>query len=736
MIDAPLIHPEEAASLADGSHGNPFAVLGMHETDGKLVVRVFRPEADSVELIDAKTGKAVVSLGRVTGGDGVFAAEVPRRKKRFDYKLRMTRGGNVWTEYDPYAFGNVLGEFDEYLLGEGTHGYLWKALGAHVMTHEGVEGTHFAVWAPNARRVSVVGDFNGWDGRRFVMRRRGATGVHEIFVPDVADGTAYKYEVLGIDGQLMQLKADPVGFGAELPPRTASVVRDLSRYDWQDGDWMARRSGAHRIVRPISIYEVHLESWRRVPEEDGRSLTYREMADALVSYVKEMGFTHIETTPISEYPFGGSWGYQPVGLYAPTSRFGTPDDFRYFVDACHQAGIGLIIDWVPGHFPTDEHGLGRFDGSALYEHADPKEGYHPDWNTLVYNYGRTEVANYLIANAKFWVQEYHIDGLRVDAVASMLYRDYSRKEGEWVPNIHGGRENLEAISFMQRMNEAVYADQPDIMTIAEESTAFPGVSAPTDTGGLGFGFKWNMGWMNDTLRYMGEDPIHRKYHHDKMTFGLHYAFSENFVLPLSHDEVVHGKGSILDRMPGDDWQRFANLRAYYGFMWGHPGKKLLFMSCEFGQWDEWNNEKSLDWHLLEYPTHKGVQSLVRDLNHLYRDTPALYELDSKPEGFRWIDGGNAGESVFSWLRHGKDGSDPVLGVCNFTPVTRPGYRIGVPLAGTWEEVLNTDAAAYAGSNQVNATPLATTEESAHGCAQSIELTVPPLATTFLRYKGT
>ena len=736
MIDAPLIHPEEAASLADGSHGNPFAVLGMHETDGKLVVRVFRPEADSVELIDAKTGKAVVSLGRVTGGDGVFAAEVPRRKKRFDYKLRMTRGGNVWTEYDPYAFGNVLGEFDEYLLGEGTHGYLWKALGAHVMTHEGVKGTHFAVWAPNARRVSVVGDFNGWDGRRFVMRRRGATGVHEIFVPDVADGTAYKYEVLGLDGQLMPLKADPVGFGAELPPRTASVVRDLSRYDWQDGDWMARRGGAHRIDRPISVYEVHLESWRRVPEEDGRSLSYREMADALVSYVKEMGFTHIETTPISEYPFGGSWGYQPVGLYAPTSRFGTPDDFRYFVDACHQAGIGLIIDWVPGHFPTDEHGLGRFDGSALYEHADPKEGYHPDWNTLVYNYGRTEVANYLIANAKFWVQEYHIDGLRVDAVASMLYRDYSRKEGEWVPNIHGGRENLEAISFMQRMNEAVYADQPDIMTIAEESTAFPGVSAPTDTGGLGFGFKWNMGWMNDTLRYMGEDPIHRKYHHDKMTFGLHYAFSENFVLPLSHDEVVHGKGSILDRMPGDDWQRFANLRAYYGFMWGHPGKKLLFMSCEFGQWDEWNNEKSLDWHLLEYPTHKGVQSLVRDLNHLYRDTPALYELDSKPEGFRWIDGGNAGESVFSWLRHGKDGSDPVLVVCNFTPVTRPGYRIGVPLAGTWEEVLNTDAAAYAGSNQVNATPLATTEESAHGCAQSIELTVPPLATTFLRYKGT
>ncbi|WP_323765520.1 1,4-alpha-glucan branching protein GlgB [Marinovum sp.] len=735
MTDAPLIHPEEATALSDGSHGDPFSVLGLHEAGGKLVIRVFRPEADSVEVIDAKTGKAVVPLERVEGGDGVFAAVVPRRKSRFAYKLRMTRGGDSWTEHDPYSFGNVLGEFDEYLLGEGTHGYLWKALGAHVMTHEGVDGTHFAVWAPNARRVSVVGDFNGWDGRRFIMRRRGASGVHEIFLPGLADGTTYKYEVLGIDGQLMPLKADPVGFGAELPPRTASVVRDLSDYDWQDGAWMSKRGGEHRIDRPISVYEVHLESWRRVPEEDARSLSYREMADELVSYVKEMGFTHIETTPISEYPFGGSWGYQPVGLFAPTSRFGTPDDFRYFVDACHQADIGLIIDWVPGHFPTDQHGLGRFDGSALYEHADPKEGFHPDWNTLVYNYGRTEVANYLIANAKFWVQEYHIDGLRVDAVASMLYRDYSRKEGEWVPNVHGGRENLEAISFMQRMNEAVYADEPDIMTIAEESTAFPGVSAPTDTGGLGFGFKWNMGWMNDTLRYMGEDPIHRKYHHDKMTFGLHYAFSENFVLPISHDEVVHGKGSMIDRMPGDEWQKFANLRAYYGFMWGHPGKKLLFMSCEFGQWDEWNNEKSLDWHLLDYPTHKGVQSLVRDLNHLYRDTPALYELDSKPEGFRWIDGGNAGESIFSWIREGKEGTDPVLVVCNFTPVTRPGYRIGVPRAGVWEEALNTDATEYGGSNQVNATPLSTSAEPAHGCEQSIELTIPPLAATFLRFKG-
>ena len=714
MTNTPLIHPDEAASLAAGDHGNPFAVLGLHDHDGKLVIRVFRPEADSVDLLDAKTGKKVVSLERAEGGDGVFVAAIARRKTRFDYRLRLTRGGDAWEEADAYGFGPVLGEIDEYLLGEGTHGHLWRALGAHVMTHEGVDGTHFAVWAPNAKRVSVVGDFNGWDGRRSVMRRRGATGVHEIFLPGIGDGTPYKFEIQDAGGHLMPLKADPVGFGAEVPPRTASVVRDLRGHEWQDAEWMAKRAEKHRIDAPISVYEVHLESWRRVPEDDGRSLTYREMADQLVSYVKDMGFTHIETTPISEYPFGGSWGYQPVGLYAPTSRFGTPEDFRYFVDACHTAGLGLIIDWVPGHFPTDQHGLGLFDGSSLYEHADPKEGYHPDWNTLVYNYGRVEVANYLIANAKFWLDEYHIDALRVDAVASMLYRDYSRKEGEWVPNIHGGRENLEAISFMQRMNEAVYADQPGIMTIAEESTAFPGVSAPTDSGGLGFGFKWNMG---------------------KMTFGLHYAFSENFVLPLSHDEVVHGKGSLIRRMPGDDWQRFANLRAYYGFMWGHPGKKLLFMGGEIAQYEEWNNEASLDWHLLEYGPHKGMQTLVRDLNMLYRATPGLHELDSKPEGFRWIDGGNAEESIFSWVRSGKDGTDPVLVVCNFTPVTRTGYRIGVPVAGRWEEALNTDATVYGGSGQVNPGPLATSDQGSHGFDQSLELTIPPLGAMFLTFKG-
>lgn len=723
-----LIDPGTADEITSGRHGDPFAVLGLHGLpDGRLVARVFRPGAEGAEVLDAK-GKQVAVLEPLS--EGLFAGVIPRRKTRFPYRLRFTRGADTWEERDPYGYGPVLGEVDEYLLGEGTHGRLWDALGAHVRTHEGVSGVHFAVWAPNARRVSVVGDFNGWDGRRHVMRRRGQTGVHEIFLPDLGEGTVYKYELLGASGEVLPLKADPVGFGAELPPATASVVRDLDGHDWQDGDWMGRRADAHRIDKPISVYEVHLESWRRVPEDGNRPLTYREHAEQLVGYAAGMGFTHIELTPISEYPFGGSWGYQPVGLYAPTSRFGTPDDFRAMVDAAHAAGLGVIIDWVPGHFPTDAHGLAQFDGTALYEHADPKEGYHPDWNTLVYNYGRTEVRNFLISNAKFWAEEFHIDGLRVDAVASMLYRDYSRKEGEWVPNEHGGRENLEAIGFLRQMNEQVYAACPDIMTIAEESTAFPGVSAPTDHGGLGFGFKWNMGWMNDTLRYMAEDPINRKYHHDKMTFGLHYAFSENFVLPLSHDEVVHGKGSLLGRMPGDDWQRFANLRAYFGFMWGHPGKKLLFMGGEFAQPREWNHESSLDWHLLEYGSHRGMQRLVRDLNALYRATPALYEKDSRPEGFRWIDGGNASDSIFVWLREGTTGSAPVLVIANFTPVTRTGYRIGVPRPGYWVERLNTDAEAYGGSNQGNGGGRASDPVPAHGCDHSLEITVPPLATVF------
>ena len=731
----PLIEPDAARALSAGHHGDPFSVLGLHPLGATQVIRVMRPEADAVELLLAKNGRKMTDLAPVTYAPGVFAGMVPDRTKPFAYRLRMTRGADIWEEADAYMFGPRLGQMDEYLLGEGTHGELWKALGAHVGRHGGVEGTHFAVWAPNAARVSVVGDFNGWDGRCHVMRRRGATGVHEIFLPDVGDGAIYKYEILDAHRNLLPLKADPVGFGAELPPRTASVVRDLSTFEWSDTGWLQTRGARQKIDQPISIYEVHLESWRRVPEEGGRSLTYRELAQVLVPYVKDMGFTHIELTPVSEYPFGGSWGYQPIGLFAPTSRFGTPNDFKAFVDACHAANLGLIIDWVPGHFPTDEHGLGQFDGSALYEHADPKQGYHPDWNTLVYNYGRIEVQNYLIANARFWFEEYHIDGLRVDAVASMLYRDYSRNDGAWIPNQHGGRENLEAIAFMQRMNETVYGADDSILMAAEESTAFPGVSAPTDTGGLGFGFKWNMGWMNDTLRYMSEDPINRKYHHDKMTFGLHYAFSENFILPLSHDEVVHGKGSLLGRMPGDDWQRFANLRAYFGFMWGHPGKKLLFMGGEFAQSGEWNNERSLDWHLLDHAPHQAMQALVRDLNRVYTNTPALYALDSKSDGFRWIDRDNASDSVCSWVRQGGEGAAPVLVVANFTPVPRPGYRIGVPESGHWAVVLNTDAALYGGSNTGNLAGADAQDIMAHGCPHSIEITVPSLATVFFELRG-
>ena len=731
-----LIDQSAAARLAAGQHGDPFSVLGLHALDdGALVLRALHPEADEVEVLDARTGKPLVTLTPVAGAHGLFAARIPRRKKRFAYNLRLTRGGQSWEEHDAYAFGPRLGDLDEHLLAEGTHGRLWQALGAHTGIHEGVAGTHFAVWAPNAARVSVVGDFNGWDGRRHVMRRRGATGVHEIFLPGLGDGTIYKYELLDAGGTLLPLKADPVGFGAEIPPRTASVVRDLAGYDWSDAGWIAARGGHQKIDSPISIYEVHLESWARVPEEGNRSLTYLEQARQLVEYATDMGFTHIELTPVSEYPFGGSWGYQPVGLFAPTSRFGIPNEFRAFIDTCHRAGLGVIIDWVPGHFPSDPHGLGRFDGTALYEHADPREGFHPDWNTLVYNYGRDEVRNFLIANAKFWFEEYHIDGLRVDAVASMLYRDYSRKDGEWVPNKDGGRENLEAIAFLQRMNEVVYAEDDSILTAAEESTAFPGVSAPTSSGGLGFGFKWNMGWMNDSLRYMAEDPINRKYHHDKITFSLHYAFSENFILPLSHDEVVHGKGSLLARMPGDDWQRFANLRAYYGFMWGHPGKKLLFMGCEFAQVAEWNHEGSLDWHLLDHAPHKGMQRLVRDLNTFYRATPALYQRDSAPEGFRWIDGGNAADSILSFVRFGADGTPPVLVVTNFTPVPRAGFRVGVPVAGHWDEVLNSDAALYGGSDTGTPGGAVSQDVPEHGCAASIEITVPPLATVFFRLSG-
>jgi len=712
---AGLIDLDAARAIAEGRHGDAFSVLGLHGG----VLAVFMPGATRVAALSGRGTRTV--LAPVVGAPGVFAGRIRAKS----YRLACSNAEAEWQVDDPYRFGPVLGEIDEYLLGEGTHRRLWQALGAHVISHEGVAGVHFAVWAPNAERVSVVGDFNFWDGRRAPMRRRGATGVWEIFLPGLDEGAVYKYDILGQGGQHLPMKADPVGFGSEHPPANASVVRRLDRADWQDGDWMASRGARQNIDAPISVYEVHLASWRRT--EGGRPLSYVELASELVDYVADMGFTHIELLPVSEHPFDGSWGYQPIGMYAPTIRHGTPDEFRALVDAAHARGIGVLLDWVPGHFPTDAHGLGQFDGTALYEHADPKEGFHPDWNTLIYNYGRPEVANYLISNALYWLEEYHADGLRVDAVASMLYRDYSRDEGEWVPNVHGGRENYEAIALLQNMNVTAYGEVDGIMTVAEESTAFDGVSRPVDRGGLGFGFKWNMGWMNDTLSYMQKDPVHRKHHHHQMTFGLHYAWSENYLLPISHDEVVHGKGSMITRMPGDEWEKFANLRAYYAFMWTHPGKKLLFMGCEFGQWAEWNHDTSLDWHLLDQGGHKGLQNLVRDLNHLMRATPALHVNDTRPEGFAWLDGGDAANSVFSYVRRGRAGDKDVVVALNMTPVERRAYRLGLPHAGHWREVLNSDGHHYGGGNRGNQGGVTTEALAWNDQAQSAEVTLPPLS---------
>ncbi|MFN3823701.1 MAG: 1,4-alpha-glucan branching protein GlgB [Pseudorhodobacter sp.] len=721
------LSPEVAAAIVSGAHGDPFSVLGLHPMGKGWQVRALMPGA---ELLEVVTESAIIPARPVADAPGLFTADLPARVA---YRLRASGRGATWEVDDPFRFGPVLGELDEYLLGEGTHLRLWAALGAHPVTHEGAAGVHFAVWAPNASRVSVVGEFNLWDGRRAPMRRRGATGVWEIFLPGVTEGTAYKYEIRAADGAVLPLKADPVGFGSEHPPANASVVRSLGPGNWTDGDWMAARGGANSIDAAISVYEVHLGSWKRAPGD--RMLSYTELADQLVTYVRDMGFTHIELMPVSEFPFDGSWGYQPVGLFAPTIRHGTPAEFRTFVDAAHRAGIGVLLDWVPGHFPTDAHGLGRFDGTALYEHADPREGFHQDWNTLIFNYGRAEVANYLTANALYWLEEYHLDGLRVDAVASMLYRDYSREDGQWLPNRDGGRENYEAIALLQRVNIEAYGTCPGIMTVAEESTAFPGVSRPVNHGGLGFGFKWNMGWMNDTLAYMGRDPIYRKFHHHQMTFGLHYAWSENYILPISHDEVVHGKGSMLERMPGAEWEKFANLRAYYGYMWGHPGKKLLFQGCEFAQSREWAHGRSLDWHELDLPDrghlHRGVQALVRDLNHLYRATPALYRHDTRPEGFTWIASNEAEEGWFAWARFGDAGDAPVVVAVNMTPLARE-VRLGLPRAGHWAEVLNTDAGVYGGGNRGNLGGVEAEPVAAFAQDHSARVLLPPLAAMFLR----
>ncbi|MFT4189948.1 MAG: 1,4-alpha-glucan branching protein GlgB [Comamonas sp.] len=723
---ADALAPHAVQALLAGHHADPFAVLGPHRIGAGWVVRALLPGAVAVAVLPPRG--AAVALPRLA--DGLFAGAVPGLGEKDGeaeaYRLRIDWGSHVAEAEDAYRFAPLLGDIDAWLLAEGTHARPYEQLGAHPAVVQGVAGTRFAVWAPNARRVAVVGGFNGWDGRRHGMRRRGEVGVWEIFIPQVAVGDLYKYEILSAQGERL-VKADPFAFGAELRPQTASVVRGLPPPQ-------AARAALNAInarEAAISIYEVHLGSWRR--HADGRWLSYREIAEQLVPYAAAMGFTHLELLPLHEHPFDGSWGYQPTALYAPTARFGSAEDLAALVRAAHAVGLGVILDWVPGHFPADAHALARFDGSHLFEYADPREGFHPDWNTLIYNYGRTEVGNYLAANALYWIERFGFDGLRVDAVASMLYRDYSRPPGQWLPNKLGGRENLEAIDFLRRMNRLVGTERPGAITVAEESTSFPGTTLPPEDGGLGFHYKWNLGWMNDTLAYLREDPIYRRHHHDRLRFSLMYAWAENFVLPLSHDEVVHGKGSLLGKMPGDAWQRFANLRAYFGFMWGHPGKKLLFMGGEFAQDSEWNADASLPWQLLEQPAHAGVQRLVRDLNAVLRHFAALHEQDHVPEGFQWVCHEDAAHSVLAFLRRDRAGRC-VLVVNNFTPVVREGYRLGVPLDAAngrrWREVINTDLAVYGGSGVHNpdqrSAPVA-----AHGFDQSLLLTLPPLATLML-----
>jgi 1,4-alpha-glucan branching enzyme len=731
---APELSPLERElieSIVRGDHGDPFSFLGRHRAQSGFVVRAFRPDAEALSV--APEGGPPIDMRRVHPA-GFFVTEV-ENEDMGGYRLRALVGGRRQDFADPYAYGSLLGELDLHLIAEGDHRRLYEVLGAHPIEVSGVSGVRFAVWAPNARRVSVVGPFNDWDGRVHPMRKHLQAGIWEIFIPGLTRGAVYKFEILNAHGHLLPLKADPVAFRGELRPANASVVHGVPKFEWSDRAWMETRAARASREAPISIYEAHLASWMQVPEEGGRWLTYRELAETLPIYARDMGFTHIELLPVSEYPFDGSWGYQPTGMFAPTSRFGPPEDFAYFVDACHRAEIGVILDWVPGHFPTDAHGLGLFDGTHLYEHADPRLGFHRDWNTLIYNYGRREVANFLIASALYWLREFHIDGLRVDAVASMLYLDYSRPAGEWTPNRHGGRENLEAIDFLRRLNTLCYAEAPGATMIAEESTAWPGVCQPAHLGGLGFGYKWNMGWMNDSLRYISRDPIHRRHHHSDLTFGLVYAFSENFILPISHDEVVHGKGSLLGRMPGDQWRRFANLRAYLAFMFAHPGKTLLFQGCEFAQEREWKFDESLDWHLLQRPEHRGVQTLVRDLNHLVRETPALYRYDSEPRGFEWLVEHDAEDSVYAFLRKGEAGDPPVIVALNFTPLPRHNYRIGAPRPGWYAEKLNTDAAYYGGSGIGNVGGVEARPGAWGGQPCTLELTLPPLAGLILQAPG-
>ena len=722
-------------AISTGTSDDPFAVLGRHPVTSRgrpaVVVRTMQPTASAVDLV---AGGRTVPMER-RRREGLFVATVPldgAAPHDVAYHFRVHEGPHARDVADPYQYGQVLTDFDLHLLNEGTHYRAWEKLGAHRIRVGAATGVHFAVWAPNAQRVSVVGDFNRWDGRSHVMRRLIPSGIWEIFIHDLEDGACYKYEVRTHVGHLLD-KADPYGRRFEVPPNTASIIWSDGGYEWGDQDWIRDRpswGGWHE--RPMSVYEVHLGSWRRVPEDGERYLSYRELADALIPYVREMGYTHIELMPVMEHPFSGSWGYQVIGFFAATSRFGTPDDFRYFVDQCHRHGIGVILDWVPGHFPKDRHGLAQFDGTALYEHADPRKGEHMDWGTLIFNYGRSEVRTFLMSNALFWLEEFHVDGLRVDAVASMLYLDYSRKAGEWIPNRHGGREHLEAVSFLQQLNVETHARVPGTITVAEESTAWPAVSRPTYVGGLGFTFKWNMGWMHDILEYMGQDPVHRRWHHGQITFSMLYAFTENFVLPFSHDEVVHGKRSMLDKMPGDLWQKHANLRALYGYMFAHPGKKLMFMGAEFGQWREWNYDASLDWHLLDDPLHDGLRQWVRDLNHTYQRERSLHEVDFESAGFSWIDANDHENSVVSLIRRARDPRNFSVVAVNFTPVPRPAYRIGVPEDGWYCEVLNSDAAMYGGGNVGNGGGLLADPVPSHGFDHSISLVVPPLGFVLLK----
>jgi 1,4-alpha-glucan branching enzyme len=722
---------QEVSLLLTGEHGDPHHVLGLHPDKDGTVIRAYRPDAESMVVI-LPDGQRVDMHQRYAAG--LFQARVPATGVD-EYRFEVGYpGGATFTVDDPYRFWPTLGELDLHLLGEGRHEALWCNMGSRMRTHQEVRGASFAVWAPNARGARVVGDFNSWDGRLHPMRRLGSSGIWELFLPDVEPGARYKYEIVDANSQL-RLKADPYAIATEVPPGTASVVYE-SRYTWGDNEWLDRRKRTNHLEAPMSTYECHLGSWKTVPEDGGRSLSYRELAEQLPDFLADHGYTHVEFMPVAEHPFGGSWGYQVSAYYAPTARFGPPDDFRFLVDRLHQAGIGVMVDWVPAHFPKDDFALARFDGTALYEHEDPRQGEHPDWGTLVFNFGRNEVRNFLLANALFWVDEFHVDGLRVDAVASMLYLDYSRDEGEWIANQFGGRENLEAVEFLKEFNSVVHGRHPGVLTIAEESTAWPMVSRPTYVGGLGFSLKWNMGWMHDTLDYFEREPVHRRHHHHQLTFGMLYAFTENFVLPLSHDEVVHGKGSLLDKMPGDRWQQLANMRALLAWMWAHPGKKLLFQGAEVAQDREWSHDRSVDWHLLEHPSHRGVDTLLRTLNLLYKERPALWERDFDYTGFRWIDANDTDQNVLSFLRFPADPETgtPLACVANLSPVVRQGYKVGLPRGGTWLEVLNTDAPVFWGSGVVNG-PILADGGPWHGLDHSAILRLPPLGVVWLEPEG-